>query len=79
MSVFSVKGYVRKGVLLKAMQQYDKAMEAFQKAIEIDENYGVSAGDLWALTRLCDPGAFRHLFAGVFLYIFIVLNVMQRI
>ena len=43
--VFSVKGYVRKGVLLKAMQQYDKAMEAFQKAIEIDENYGVSAGD----------------------------------
>lgn len=33
-----IKGYVRKGVLLKAMQDFDRAMQAFQKAIEIDEN-----------------------------------------
>ncbi|XP_037072255.1 stress-induced-phosphoprotein 1-like [Pollicipes pollicipes] len=33
-----IKGHIRKGTLLKGMHQFDRAMEAFQKAIELDEN-----------------------------------------
>ena len=40
--VFSVKGYVRKGILLQAMQQYDPAMDAFQSAIALEEKNPVS-------------------------------------
>lgn len=33
-----IKGFIRKGYALKGMMQLDNAMDAFQKATEIDEN-----------------------------------------
>lgn len=33
-----VKGWIRKGKILQGMQQYSKALSAFQKAMELDPN-----------------------------------------
>ncbi|KAF0293192.1 Stress-induced-phosphoprotein 1 [Amphibalanus amphitrite] len=37
-----VKGHVRKGMLLKAKGQFEKALECFQRALELDEHNAVS-------------------------------------
>ena len=36
--MFTVKGHVRKGGALEALKEYSRAVDAYQKALEIDPN-----------------------------------------
>ena len=36
---FSVKGHMRKGAVLEALKEYSKAVDAYQKALDIDPNH----------------------------------------
>lgn len=53
-----VKGWIRKGKILQGMQQYSKALSAYQKAMELDPNASVSS--YVAFLSLCRSNAIRR-------------------
>lgn len=59
--LLSVKGYLRKGNILMAMKENDKAADAYQKALDIDPQCSVSA-------RFLHTPAFTHVVHVVTVY-----------
>lgn len=54
-----VKGYIRKGMALLAMKKSNEAAEAFQSALEIDENNAEAMDGYRKAITSCDPEEMR--------------------